>query len=92
MTFGNGANGCLGHGNLLDVKEVHSILKPVILHQYHAMYFVYPLETIINSFKEIFLFFSLKLLKRLLESKLSKSRAARCTLWLSQVFLFDNFT
>ena len=22
MTFGNGANGCLGHGNLLDVKEV----------------------------------------------------------------------
>lgn len=22
MTFGNGSNGCLGHGNLLDVKEV----------------------------------------------------------------------
>ena len=22
MTFGNGANGCLGHGNLVDVKAV----------------------------------------------------------------------
>lgn len=26
MTFGSGANGCLGHGNLLDVKEVDIVV------------------------------------------------------------------
>ena len=46
MTFGNGANGCLGHGNLLDVKEVHKVHKPVNLHHYYAMNFVYQLGTI----------------------------------------------